>query len=113
MIRWGVTKEEFAGAPSSMRWTRGKELGVTMSAKEIQLHLEHRYPLRDGEPCSHPGCLRHLTHPCEGCGRVGGRSVSEELDPGCLMRGKIDKDGLCSGPCPSCAQERRRREREK
>jgi hypothetical protein len=32
------------------------------------LHL----PLRDGEPCSHPGCLRHLSHPCEGCGRIGG-----------------------------------------
>lgn len=30
--------------------------------------------LRDGEPCTHPGCLKHLTHPCEGCGRVGGVS---------------------------------------
>lgn len=20
-----------------------------------------------------PGCLHHLTHPCEGCGRIGGR----------------------------------------
>lgn len=27
---------------------------------------------RDGEPCSHPGCLSHITHPCEGCGRVAG-----------------------------------------
>lgn len=26
----------------------------------------------DGEPCDHPGCLHHLTHPCEGCGRIGG-----------------------------------------
>ena len=25
------------------------------------------------EPCSHPGCLRHVTHPCEGCGYVAGR----------------------------------------
>jgi hypothetical protein len=25
------------------------------------------------------------------------------------MRGKIEKDGLCSGPCPSCDQERKRR----
>lgn len=31
--------------------------------------------LRDGEPCSHPGCLHHISKPCEGCGRVGGRSV--------------------------------------
>ena len=27
----------------------------------------------DGVPCSHPGCLNHVTHPCEGCGRVAGR----------------------------------------
>jgi hypothetical protein len=31
--------------------------------------------LKDGEPCSHNGCLRHITHPCEGCGRVAGVSV--------------------------------------
>jgi len=30
--------------------------------------------LPDGVPCKHPGCLRHITHPCEGCGRVAGRS---------------------------------------
>ncbi len=29
--------------------------------------------LIDGEPCDHPGCLSHISHPCEGCGRVGGR----------------------------------------
>ena len=28
--------------------------------------------MRDGEPCSHKGCLNHISHPCEGCGRVGG-----------------------------------------
>lgn len=28
---------------------------------------------KDGEPCDHPGCLGHVTHPCEGCGRVAGR----------------------------------------
>ena len=33
--------------------------------------------LRDGEPCSHTGCLNHITHPCEGCGRIGGISVKE------------------------------------
>lgn len=26
----------------------------------------------DGVPCHHPGCLSHITHPCEGCGRIGG-----------------------------------------
>jgi hypothetical protein len=30
--------------------------------------------LRDGEPCSHAGCLSHVSHPCEGCGRTAGQS---------------------------------------
>ena len=34
--------------------------------------------LKDGVPCDHKGCLNHVTHPCEGCGRVGGRSKSNE-----------------------------------
>ena len=29
--------------------------------------------LRPGEPCNHPGCLSHVSHPCEGCGRIAGR----------------------------------------
>ena len=29
--------------------------------------------LEDGEPCNHPGCLSHSSHPCEGCGRIQGR----------------------------------------
>jgi len=29
--------------------------------------------LRPGEPCNHPGCLSHISHPCEGCGRTGGQ----------------------------------------
>ena len=27
---------------------------------------------RPGEPCGHRGCLSHVTHPCEGCGRIAG-----------------------------------------
>jgi hypothetical protein len=29
--------------------------------------------LKDHEPCPHKGCLSHTTHPCEGCGRIGGK----------------------------------------
>lgn len=29
--------------------------------------------IKNGEACDHPGCLSHVTHPCEGCGRVAGR----------------------------------------
>lgn len=25
----------------------------------------------DGQPCNHPGCMAHISHPCEGCGRRG------------------------------------------
>ena len=31
--------------------------------------------LKEGIPCSHPGCLSHITHPCEGCGRIAGSTV--------------------------------------
>lgn len=31
---------------------------------------------RDGEPCGHVGCLHHINHPCEGCGRIGGKNYS-------------------------------------
>jgi len=35
--------------------------------------MSEKSDLRDGEPCGHKGCLSHVTHPCEGCGRIGGR----------------------------------------
>jgi len=43
----------------------------------------HTYPTtperpRDGEPCGHPGCLSHVSHPCEMCGRIGGYPVTPE-----------------------------------
>ena len=37
--------------------------------------------LKDGEPCNHKGCLNHISHPCEGCGRISGegkRMVKDE-----------------------------------
>ena len=35
--------------------------------------MEIKY--NDGQPCEHNGCLNHISHPCEGCGRIGGRGV--------------------------------------
>lgn len=32
---------------------------------------------KDGEPCKHPGCLNHVTHACEGCGRIAGINLKE------------------------------------
>lgn len=36
-------------------------------------------PKKDGEPCSHRGCLNHISHPCEGCGRIGGRTMPDKI----------------------------------
>jgi hypothetical protein len=44
-----------------------------------QLPITSVHRLRDGEPCKHTGCLQHLTHPCEGCGRIGGRRTLDQL----------------------------------
>jgi len=30
----------------------------------------------DQEPCPHNGCLSHISHRCERCGRVGGKGVA-------------------------------------
>ena len=38
---------------------------------------------KDGEPCTHPGCLSHVSHPCEGCGRIGGYRVTKPRCPRC------------------------------
>lgn len=32
--------------------------------------------LLDGEPCDHIGCLHHISHPCERCGRIGGKGIA-------------------------------------
>ncbi len=35
---------------------------------------------RDGEPCSHIGCERHMTHPCEYCGRINAQGEVRKFD---------------------------------
>lgn len=27
--------------------------------------------------CKHPGCANHVTHPCEGCGRITGAELKQ------------------------------------
>ena len=36
--------------------------------------LKERYETEKDKPCNHPGCMHHVTHPCEGCGRIWGRT---------------------------------------
>lgn len=35
--------------------------------------------INPGEPCAHEGCLNHVLHPCEGCGRIAGRGYAWRL----------------------------------
>lgn len=55
--------------------------------------------LRDGVPCGHPGCLSHISHPCEGCGRVGGRSTDD------WVAHKAVEDGANVGAAGSPVEE--------
>ena len=45
--------------------------------------------LKEGQGCGHPGCLNHISHPCEGCGRVGGRK-QDPLDAAIAFAKKND-----------------------
>lgn len=36
--------------------------------------------LPDGVPCSHPGCLRHVTHPCEGWATSNEIAAANEIE---------------------------------
>lgn len=49
----------------------GKKGGVMSDLLAEAKENKRRY--RDYEPCEHPGCLSHISHPCENCGRVGGK----------------------------------------
>jgi hypothetical protein len=51
------------------------KIGFCEKCFQITNHDEKNQCLKclpDGIPCSHIGCLNHLSHPCELCGRIGG-----------------------------------------
>jgi len=53
---------------------REKDTGVVLFGDWTGDMIYVTKMLLDGEPCNHPGCLSHISHPCEGCGRVAGKS---------------------------------------
>lgn len=57
-------------------YSSGRDYGVTLGVINSDGSLTVTNILRDFEPCAHPGCLSHFSHPCEGCGRIGGRPPS-------------------------------------
>jgi hypothetical protein len=38
----------------------------------------------DGVECGHPGCSRHISHPCEGCGRIGAVNADKIPESGIM-----------------------------
>lgn len=53
--------------------------------------------LRDGEPCSHKGCLNHISHPCERCSRIAGRNETRVLECDFGINSCVNnKDGFCT-----------------
>ncbi|MGE5807179.1 MAG: hypothetical protein ACM34M_15400 [Ignavibacteria bacterium] len=45
---------------------------MTKKKDNLMSYKEWLLSLKDHEPCDHPGCLNHVSHPCEGCGRING-----------------------------------------
>jgi len=63
----------------------------------------------EGEPCGHPGCLNHVSHPCEGCGRIAGKWSPDEFTPKdhvTLVR-ELGITATCidMGSCGECADD--------
>lgn len=47
----------------------------------MDLHGIYPHPLqRFGRPCPHQGCQSHVSHPCEGCGRINGIYATAAAD---------------------------------
>jgi hypothetical protein len=61
----------------SYNWLK-KYLDVDMTPKKVAELLtscgpEQKYDYYpNGMPCEHKGCLSHMSHPCECCGRIAG-----------------------------------------
>jgi len=54
----------------------GKDYNVVLYGSIIDGVVTVERELFDYQPCDHPGCLSHVSHPCEGCGRIAGRASS-------------------------------------
>ena len=56
-----------------------------------------------GEPCEHRGCLSHVTHVCEGCGRGHAGILLDVTDVRLIRVQEItEEDALRAGVCDVC-----------
>ena len=61
--------------PEVYWWKDGKWVKLGDVARAAEMRASWLANLPDGVPCDHPGCLSHITHPCEVCGRIGGKGA--------------------------------------
>ena len=61
-------------------WTRDCMPGIIYEQTGELWMPKPRPRYKPGQPCGHPGCLAHISHPCEGCGRTGGLYPEERQD---------------------------------
>jgi len=74
---------------TSSHWKTVRSVAVSEGLTDMQDYRP--------KPCGHPGCMSHISHPCEGCGKQWG---DKKVDcPECLGCGIID---LSIVPCPVC-----------
>jgi hypothetical protein len=52
---------------------RGRVLHKSVGAESLDLINAPKECMKR-EPCDHPGCQSHVSHPCEGCNRMWGQS---------------------------------------
>lgn len=75
--------------------------------------FENSKKLEPGTPCNHLGCCGHISHPCEGCGRVAcglpieplEYAVQQEEGRRRWKEEHLDEVPLYfweSKPCPAC-----------
>ena len=61
-------------------WTYDKMVD-RQEAEIVRVNRQNKYQdelewlVSAGEACEHIGCLKHVTHPCEKCGRIAGRGA--------------------------------------
>ena len=74
-LEFDLTKEEMVSliyyADKTIQMDKLNELKIEWAVNDIlEKALED-----DQEPCDHPGCARHHSHPCEKCGKIQGEKI--------------------------------------
>lgn len=69
-------RDSFIVMPPGYPTPSGYEhLGTIRPTGEVNLKIPTRV-YNNGQPCYHPGCKAHFSHPCEVCGRTAMQGIA-------------------------------------